>query len=55
MKFTKKEVCALIIGKSIGEMQRIVRQYNYKFVIELLKYFINFLKTYIFIGYLNFL
>ncbi len=31
---TKKEVCALIIGKTIGDMQRIVKQYDYKFNVD---------------------
>lgn len=30
---SKKEVCSLIIGKTTGEMQRIIKQYNFKFVI----------------------
>lgn len=34
MKYSKKEVCFLLIGKTIGEMQRIVSQHNFKFIID---------------------
>lgn len=33
-KMSKKDVCALIIGKTVGEMQRILKQYDYKFNID---------------------
>lgn len=33
-KITKKELCDLIIGKTIGEMQRLMKQYDYKFYID---------------------
>lgn len=33
MQFTKQEICLMIVGKTTAEMQRIVKQYNFKFVI----------------------
>lgn len=33
MQFTKQEICLMIVGKTTAEMQRIVKQYDFKFVI----------------------
>lgn len=34
MKYSKKEVCTLILGKTVGDMQRLVSQYGFKFIID---------------------
>lgn len=33
MKFTKYEMCLMIVGKTMAEMQRLLKQYDFKFVI----------------------
>lgn len=33
-KLTKKELIEIIIGKTVGEMQRLVKQYDFKFLID---------------------
>jgi len=34
MKYSKQEICSLIQGKTVAEMQRIVKQYDFKFHID---------------------
>lgn len=33
-KMTKKEMCLRIVGKTVGEMQRLLKQYDFKFNID---------------------